>query len=194
MIEIDLDLIQNYNLTIEEYVMLDLLRLKHYNKIRKYFNNESNMISILDRLVLLGHLKRNDFDPPNVLGGYKIVVFPRRDPSFIDKLCIELIETYPLKVIRPDGSTDYLRSNVKVLKEQYKKIIKDNKDKHEFILKCLKFQIKEKTETGKLPYMKKLSKWLDNEEWKEYEDRVLTQDDTSSFQEEDNIYGRIIEG
>jgi hypothetical protein len=193
MIELDLDLIQAYHLTIEEFVLLELMRKKYYGKINKYFSNDAQLQTLLDRLVLLGHLKRHPLEDPLVLGGYTLGVYPRYKDSFIETMIDELMDTYPQKVTRPDGTTDYLRSNTKQLREQYKKIIKENKEKHELIIRCLKYQISHFTLTGKLQYMKKLTKWLDNEEWREYEDRVIEQNGEGfTIESSDSIYGNLI--
>lgn len=194
MIEIDLNLIKSYNLTLDEFVLLYLMRMKHYGKVRNFFTEESKLRTLLDKLVLRGHLKIMELGDPDVLGEYSIGVYPRYLDSFVDKMVQELIDTYPQKVTRPDGNIDYLRSNVKIIKEQYKKLIKENREKHEFIIRCLKYQIKQFTNTGKLPYMKRLTKWLENEEWREYEDRIINEGGDEILTETSNdIYGNLID-
>ncbi len=198
MIELDIDLIIAYRLTIEEYVLLDLMRHRWTAKIRTYFSNSEHLQSLLQRLVLLGHLKFSAFGDPNNLADYTVKHFPRFRDDVKDNMVKELMEAYPVKVTRPDGSTDYLKSNSKIIKDAYKKIIKGNKSTHDHILACLKLQLHEVSRTGKLPYLRKLTNWLEREEWREWEDKLFntpSSDATgieNSNEESNNIYGNLL--
>lgn len=193
MVEIDIDLIVAYNLTIEEYVLLDLLRHKHYGQIRKYFNDKERLHSLLQRLILLGHLSFNELGNIDTLGDYNIKFFPRYKEDNNSKFLEELMNIYPVKVKRTNGNVDYLKANHKLIKEQYKKIIKGSKSTHDHILSCLKYQIDHMTKTGQLQYLRKLTNWLEREEWREWEDRVLNNVSNDTYNKEvHNIYGNLL--
>lgn len=198
MLELDIDLIIAYNLTLEEYVLLDLLRHKWYNKIRLYYNDKDKLHSLLNRLVLLGHLEISELGDKDTLASYKIKFFPRYLAKVEDEMVKEIMEAYPAKITRPNGVVDYLKPSAKVIKDQYKKIVKGNKSTHNHILSCLKYQIEQMTLTGKLQYIRKLTNWLEREEWREWEERMLG---SSTFEEElgintnkkvENIYGNLL--
>lgn len=193
MIEIDIDLIVAYNLTIEEYVLLDLLRHKHYNKIRLYFKDNEHLQTLLNKLILYGHVKFNEFGNVNTLGDYQVSFFPRYREDKFDKMLKELEDIYPIKVTRTNGVVDYLKANHKLIKEKYKKLVKGSQTTHNHIIACLKYQIEEMTKTGRLQYLRKLINWLDREEWKEWEDRLLTSTTTEdSTTDTSNIYGNLL--
>jgi hypothetical protein len=101
----------------------------------------------------------------------------------------ELFYTYPLKVRRPDGKEDFLRRDRKTTEQIYSIIVKDNRDVHDHIMKCLKFEMEHKAATGSLGYMKTLLNWLSDKEWKNYEDVV----DDDIYRIKQTLYGSTIE-
>ena len=81
----------------------------------------------------------------------------------------ELVQVFPVSVIRPDGTKDFLRNDLKRCKMAYSKITKNKFFIHQHILECLRYEIALKKKEGKMSYFKRLSKWLASEEWKIYE-------------------------
>ena len=94
-----------------------------------------------------------------------------------DDLFDELYNEYPVKVIRPDGNLDYLRADRKASRGIYALLTKGDKQVHDHIIKCLRFELKRRYANNSLNYMKRLNKWLSSREWESYEDEV---DDLSS--------------
>jgi hypothetical protein len=82
------------------------------------------------------------------------------------------MEEYPTKVTRPDGTTDYLRSDLKRCKKKYNNITNGKLKKHIEILNALKFEVETRTKEGNLKYMKRLPKWLMEEGWTLYQERM----------------------
>lgn len=91
----------------------------------------------------------------------------------------ELYTTYPIKVTRPDGTQDYLRGDKIRNRRIYENITHNNPNLHKHIVECLKREIEDKTNTGKLQYMKRLSTWLTSEGWKAYDN--IQEETTSSI-------------
>jgi hypothetical protein len=81
-------------------------------------------------------------------------------------------EVFPVYVTRPDGTKGFLRSNINKCRKEYNRIVGKSKAMHEHILDCLKYEIDEKTITGKLGYMKTMWKWLTQREWESIEEQM----------------------
>lgn len=81
----------------------------------------------------------------------------------------ELNNKYPTYAYRPNGTKDYLKTNINRCKAKYEKFIEGRLDIHEHILNCLDKEIKERELTGGSQYFKKLWNWLGSEGWKDYE-------------------------
>jgi predicted transcriptional regulator len=79
---------------------------------------------------------------------------------------------YPTVVTRPDGTKGFLQGNSKKCRDYYNKLVKNDMRMHEHIIKCLNYEIQNKTMTGKLGYMKTMWKWLTNHEWEIFEEQV----------------------
>lgn len=81
----------------------------------------------------------------------------------------ELYNTYPASVSRPDGKKDYLRGLKAKCKIKYLRLIKENKTLHEHILDCLRCELEMKEKTNSMQYMKRMLKWITEEEYQKYE-------------------------
>jgi len=180
--EIDLELINTYDLRADEYILLELMRRKSYNKLRTYFSDRSYLQTCLDKLEERGFVLLIKYGIKGLPQDYDIIKLPVFDSKVIDKMFEELLENYPKHIIRPNGVKEYLRTNTSKAKEIYKSIIKGSKDKHQLVIECLKYQLALYVRTGKMPYMRKMINWLANHEWEEFKDFVLKNSDI----EEDN--------
>ena len=87
----------------------------------------------------------------------------------------ELYEEFPVYVTRPDGTKGFLRANINKCRKEYNHIIGKSKAMHEHIMNCLRFEIDNKTVTGKLGYMKTMWKWLTQREWEVSEEAMQTE-------------------
>lgn len=86
-----------------------------------------------------------------------------------ESLFEELFLNYPEFVIRPDGTEGIVRTRDLSIAYFYNNnVVRGNKDIHEHILKCLEEEIEDRTRRDTLKYMKKLPRWLREEDWKNY--------------------------
>lgn len=98
----------------------------------------------------------------------------------------EFYETFPVYVVRPDGTKGFLRSNINKCRKEYNHIIGKSKAMHEHIMNCLKFEIDDKMRTGKIGYMKTMWKWITQHEWESCEEQMYEQ------QQNQGLYGETV--
>lgn len=159
-----------HGLTLEEYIVLLLLNKKQYDEIDDIISNEDKLQSILKGLVLKRFIVLKEYGYKDSLGDYKILYIPKPSQLEFDKWFMELINLYPKIITRPNGLQDNLHSNLNKCKELYKKATKGDKNIHKHIINCLSYQLDYiKRRSDGLGYMKKLSKWIEEEVWKDYE-------------------------
>lgn len=94
-------------------------------------------------------------------------------------------EIYPVYVLRPDGSKNYLRANVNKCRHFFDNVTGRSTAMKEHLIKCLEFEIDKKTKTGKLGYMKTMWRWLIDHQWEETEEEMSDTSDTNNV----NSYG-----
>lgn len=92
----------------------------------------------------------------------------KQDKSWFD----EFYEVFPVYVTRPDGTKGFLRSNINKCRKEYNRIVGKSRAMHEHLIKCLQFEIDNKTITGKIGYMKTMWKWLTQREWEVTEEEM----------------------
>lgn len=92
----------------------------------------------------------------------------KQDKSWFD----EFYEVFPVYVTRPDGTKGFLRSNINKCRKEYNRIVRKSRAMHEHLIKCLQFEIDNKTITGKIGYMKTMWKWLTQREWEVTEEEM----------------------
>lgn len=173
IVEVDLHLMRAHGLNLEDYIVLQLLSKKEFDEVDSCFPDESYLQNILDKLVKKKFIILKEYGFKDCLGDYKILSLPKVLSADFDKWFDELTKLYPKFVRRPDGLEDNLFTNLPKCKDLYKKAIKGNKHNHDHIIECLKFQLLQVSrKPNGLSYMKKLSKWIDEEVWKDYEDML----------------------
>ncbi len=84
----------------------------------------------------------------------------------------EFYEVFPVYVTRPDGTKGFLRTNKNKCRTEYNKITRKSLSMHEYIINALKWEVENKTNTGKIGYMKTMWKWLTQREWECYEEQM----------------------
>lgn len=97
----------------------------------------------------------------------------KEDASFFDRF----YAAYPIYVLRPDGTKGFLRANVNKCRKLYNQTVGRSTATHDHIMRCLDYELAQKTSTGKLCYMKTMWKWLTNHEWENAEEQIA---DTTS--------------
>jgi hypothetical protein len=193
LVEIDVKLLVDKEISADQFLVADMLLDKKYDLLIKYLSQRSKE----EKEFIFAELNRKEF----VFGNWeetcdlkKIIVrssfinlFSRGD--FFD----ELVKTYPASVTRPDGTKDYLRVDLSRARKLYGQITGNKRSKHDQILKCLQFEVKLRTNEGKLGWMKRLPKWLSSEEWKSYEQRLNDESLSTNAKEERENYGTRLE-
>lgn len=100
----------------------------------------------------------------------------------------EFYSLFPTSVIRQDGVRDQLRTAKARCKLMYNRKIK-SKAQHDHIIKCLKFELKERAKNNGMGYMKRMPNWIRDEQWKDWEDRVKADSIIASIDTEYEAYG-----
>lgn len=101
----------------------------------------------------------------------------KEDKSMFD----EFYDQFPVYVIRPDGTKGFLRSNINKCRKEYNRIVGKSKAMHEHIMNCLKYEIDNKMQTGKMGYMKTMWKWLTQHEWETIEEQMKLEEPLNSY-------------
>lgn len=98
----------------------------------------------------------------------KLASLLKEDKTMFD----EFYDQFPVYVTRPDGTKGFLRSNINKCRKEYNRIIGKSKAMHEYIMNCLRYEIDNKMQTGKMGYMKTMWKWLTQHEWETIEEQM----------------------
>ena len=81
-------------------------------------------------------------------------------------------DMYPIYVLRPDGTKNYLRANVNKCRHLFKVLSGNSEAMSEHLIECLKFELDKKTREGKLSYMKTMWRWLVDHQWEATEEEM----------------------
>ena len=168
-IEIDLRLIEEHNLSPDDFVFIYIIWRKAFG----YINGIPLRINT-QRLEIDGWITLNDeqgSDPTKFIVTNKFLDLYRSD---FDKMFEELVELYPFKVVSPGRGARVLRAkdpnahSNKKAKIKYKKLVGHKPHLHKYIIKCLQAQLQH--ERDNLGYMQNLETWINNHTWEKYED------------------------
>lgn len=172
ILELDTSLFNIGNISINQLVFLTLcLNEKHQannQDVHEFISriSETEIQSLIDQgLVSYTSNGSNKIYEPTE----KLKSFRKPKESWFN----EFYEAFPVYVIRPDGTKGFLRANINKCREQYNRIVGKSRAMHEHLLKCLNYDITDKTITGKLGYMKTMWKWLVQHEYESLEERML---------------------
>lgn len=172
IIEVDLRYLSECRISVHQYVILKLVYEGNLKALEKYLRASSTLNNLPEDL---NHLYENEFiqSPPNenailtsiVISDKFIRLFQSSADSFE-----ELYNAFPVRVLRPDGSYDYLRVDHKRSKLLYRNIVGNDVSKHQLLVNCLKLEVEDRTRRGQLSFMKRMPMWLSSEAWKVYAD------------------------
>jgi len=194
LIQVDVNSLINNHIKIDEFVVLQLVYDKQYELVSKYLSlyDSEEKKKLFEKFNLYRFVTNynnlNEYDPS------KLTLEPDflriiANGDFFD----ELVQVFPVSVIRPDGTKDFLRNDLKRCKVIYSKITSNKYFIHQHILECLRYEILLKKKEGKMSYFKRLSKWLASEEWKIYE-QSLNESNLDSFNNDGGLgYGNKLE-
>ena len=171
--EIDTRFLLNNKITAHQFLLLKLAYegetdlLKRYLKVTdKYDEIERDLIALYNNGLAKswsGNATFRDIKPSD---------------EFISKITYtgdpydEFYALYPTKVLRPDGSYDYLRVDRDRCRKMYHNIVRKSKTTHDHIMDCLKLEIDDRVKTGNMGYFKRMHTWLSSESWKVFSERI----------------------
>ena len=170
IIEVDTSLLERIdNLNINRLVFLNLL-------LNDYQSNNQDILKLislvsdediadLNRRDLIITTHNNDSVSYDLSDKSKELL---KEKDWFD----EFYDQFPVYIIRPDGTRDYLRTNVNKCRKQYRQIVGRSKAMHQHLLKALKYDIEKKATNGSLAYMKTMWKWLTQCEWENYDEEL----------------------
>jgi hypothetical protein len=79
----------------------------------------------------------------------------------------KFLETYPTKVIRSNGRSDFLKEGTKEIKKLYLRFIQDKQTTPQDLQLAIQYYVKTYVDNGNMAYMKTLKNWLSQEIWRD---------------------------
>ena len=179
ILELDTSLLNKFNLSINQLVFISLvLNDNQINSqdIHELLSrvNEEEIQDLIQRNIIVVTISDDNkiYSPSKELLDF----IKKNEQSMFD----EFYEVFPIYVTRPDGTRGFLRSNVNKCRKEYNRIIGKSKAMREHILSCLRYEIDDKLQTGKIGYMKTMWKWLTQHEWECYEEQMNLEQQTAN--------------
>lgn len=194
LLQVDVNYLIKNRITVDQFLVAQLIYEKNYNLLSSYLDlySSEELKDLFIELVKAGLIDNYNYEDQYDLNKFTI------RPYFIKILAQgdffdELVQTFPTSVIRPDGTKDYLRTDLNRCRRAYNKVTGNKYAVHLHILQCLQFELTIRRKEGKLCYMKRLPKWLASEEWKAYEQRIKDESLELLSNEEELGYGNKLE-
>jgi len=196
LLQVDVKDLINNRITSDQYLIAQLLIDNETELLQQFINIYSNeeLKTLFDRMGRTGLVINNN--NPGEMNILKLIVSPSfKNMSAEGDFFDEFLLSFPPSITRPDGTKDYLRTDVTRCRRSYTKITKNKYVVHKHILDCLRFEVIIRTREGNLQYMKRLPKWLISEEWKVYEQRLKDEGgiEVLTNRKEDLGYGNNLE-
>lgn len=173
VVTIDVDKMFKMGLTPDEYLLLQLIQNHALVTAKKLVTKMSTLTtSTLERLVAK-RLIHNSNQP----GEMDVSRIMLRN-TFIgelkkDELFDELVKEFPGTIIRPDGTKDWLKTDLNKCRKLYTALVKHDEVLHNNVMACLRLEKFERNRTGKMSYMKRLPNWINSQEWDSWKERLL---------------------
>lgn len=176
ILELDISLLKTLNLSINQLAFISLVlseNQKDHQDIQELLSrvNEEEIQDLIQRNIIITQTMNNGISYQ--LSDDIINTLRKRNNSMFD----EFYETFPVYVIRPDGTKGFLRANVNKCRKEYNRIVGKSRAMHEHIMDCLRYELDDKMRTGKLGYMKTMWKWLTQHEWECYEEQLKVKEE-----------------
>ena len=176
ILELDISLLKTLNLSINQLAFISLVlseNQKDHQDIQELLSrvNEEEIQDLIQRNIIITQTMNNGISYQ--LSDDIINTLRKRNDSMFD----EFYETFPVYVIRPDGTKGFLRANVNKCRKEYNRVVGKSRAMHEHIMNCLRYELDDKMRTGKLGYMKTMWKWLTQHEWECYEEQLKVKEE-----------------
>jgi hypothetical protein len=190
IVDVNTDFLINNKLSANQYLIMTLILADKQSILKDYFLINNVDIDEMHKDFATLHIK--GLVDGYILGTYDLTnVKPTqylRSLLTSDDLFKEFLYTFPMKVVRSDGTQDYLRTDQTKAKTLYLAYTRGKKSIHEHILKCLKHEIAYRESNNSMQYMKRIVTWLNSKEWESFEDQI---DDLTNinFKTNDTGYG-----
>lgn len=100
--------------------------------------------------------------------------------AFLDVLQVEAVNLFEqLRTVYPKSTPNgrRLHGNLKNSKKKYLEYLKGNLTLHNLILKCVEYEVKDRTVRNKLDFMQNISTYIHQEGWTVYMDDVEKQEE-----------------
>ena len=159
-------------LTIEDYLILSLKYNNKDNVLNSYSNNISHITDLVyDDLAYRGYVEHESYKlTPLFEEHFKEFLVAKFDSEAFEKLFIELKEHYPAKVITKTKAIRRLHNDKAKCKKLYAKILTKSNgeldyEKHNHILKCIDFEVKERIKGGNEEYWQLMGSYLHQRSW-----------------------------
>lgn len=177
ILELDTSILNKFDLSINQLVFISLVlndNQTNNQDIHELLSrvNEEEIQELIQRNIVVVTTADNNkiYSPSKEL----LETIQKSRESMFD----EFYESFPVYVIRPDGTKGFLRSNINKCRKEYNRIVGKSKAMHEHIMNCLRYEIDNKMQTGKIGYMKTMWKWLTQHEWECYEEQMKLEQQT----------------
>ena len=176
ILELDISLLKTLNLSINQLAFISLVlseNQKDHQDIQELLSRvkEEEIQDLIQRNIIITQTMNNGISYQ--LSDDIINTLRKRNDSMFD----EFYETFPVYVIRPDGTKGFLRANVNKCRKEYNHIVGKSRAMHEHIMDCLRYELDNKMRTGKLGYMKTMWIWLTQHEWECYEEQLKVKEE-----------------
>lgn len=170
ILELDTSLLKTLNISINQLLFISLV----LNENQKDHQDIQELLSRVNEEEIQDLINRNLVKIEYLNNGIKYQLTDTTISTIKkpDTMFDEFYETFPVYVIRPDGTKGFLRANINKCRKEYNRIIGKSRAMHEHIMKCLRYELDDKMRTGKLGYMKTMWKWLTQHEWECYEEQL----------------------
>jgi hypothetical protein len=174
ILEIDTKFLLEHNITAHQFLLVKYASDGDYDGMKVYLNHTKTYNDIKKDMIALynaGLIKQG----PSGNATFREL---KTSEKFIKLMSYtgdpfdEFYALFPTKVLRPDGSFDYLRVDRNRCRKMYHNIIRQNKTLHDHVMECLRFEIEERTGKGGLGYFKRMHTWLSSETWKVTSERL----------------------
>lgn len=180
IVELNTKLLDIPGINSNQLIFLSLVldkNQKTYNQdVRKVVSLTSDEeISNLVSQGLITSIERGKSITYQATDKLKNIIRPKKD--YFDLF----YEMYPIYVLRADGVKSYLRANVNKCRHLFNVYVGNSEAMAQHLVNCLDFEIKKKTNQGKLGYMKTMWKWLVDHQWEESEEEMQ---DNSKIEEQ----------
>lgn len=187
IVDIDINTLIREKLTPNQLFILQLLMEGQYSMLKEWYTSldDSSVIRDLHKLIELEFIINTDVSDDVNFSRFAVLAKGIKLLGMDRDWFQELVDNYPVKTIRSDGTKDYLRTDLERCRKIYQRVTNGNLSKHEEILDCLTYELSIRESEGSMPYMKRLPKWLASEEWKAYKERMNDEENG----EIDNVYG-----